>query len=281
VGNYNFQDDICLDSAFREVSGIQVGARMKFFEFDKDVKGVRSFILNYNNSNGDMLYMDFLIKENKLLDDIGIVLSDTQETIYPTLKSKFVNVIDRFNYGTFGRLYINFFEDSPYYVVKERKYLKITDTALIITTIISTLRAVCDLLLIFIVEYYFLKFITIFIDTKEKELVEIEIRENTDQINFVKYLKKQKSKSCKRKENQINFVNFLIFRFLPFIKSKNLEQFEELVKFASLEELYSNTLKNKINLRPVLLRNSTRIPTFNNSKPFKLDSRLSNDVRDA
>ena len=102
---------------------------MKFKEFNRDTPGLREYVAHQNNknSNGDMLYVRFHVKENKLMDDVGILVSDEREEVFPSMLEEYRKVVKDFDKGTFGRLYVCFYEYSDFYTVIDRNYLKITD----------------------------------------------------------------------------------------------------------------------------------------------------------
>ena len=107
-----------------------------------------------------MLYVRFHVKENKLLDDVGVLVSEENMDLFPSMLEEYRKYAKDFNQGTFGRLYVCFYEYSDFYTVIDRNYLKITDAVVQITTLITVLREICLVPLSFFALYSFLLFIS-------------------------------------------------------------------------------------------------------------------------
>ena len=72
---------------------------MKFKEFNRDTPGLREYVVHHNNknSNGDMLYVRFHVKENKLLDDVGVLVSEENMDLFPSMLEEYRKYAKDFN----------------------------------------------------------------------------------------------------------------------------------------------------------------------------------------
>jgi len=159
-GNYSFELDLCNSTDYTEVGKtVDVGFAAKFWQFDKNNPDLIKQIIKYNetNSDGDMMFSEVRMKENQLLDDVGMITSDIKTSLFASSGGSTKVIKQGWNTGTFGRLFVAFHEDTAYYTQKQRTYQKITDLAVYTTGIFDLLTAGCQIFLNLFVDYLFIK----------------------------------------------------------------------------------------------------------------------------
>lgn len=267
-GNYSFELDECNSTDYDAIGigkTVEVGFAAKFWQFDKNSPDLIKQIINYNetNSDGDMMFSEVRMKENQLNDDVGMITSDIQTSLFASSGGSSKVIKQGWDTGTFGRLYVAFHEDTAYYTQKQRTYQKIADLAVTTTGYFSLLTAGCQIFLNLFVDYLFIKHLFKYFTKSTQDLQKATTfigkgsaslnKGSTSLNNKASVFSTRKSTYLetsggkKEKELKISLFNFLKWKTCQCFGATG--PYESIINYASYERLYQNAMSNKIKLK--------------------------------